>query len=621
MPLALLALFAPADKPPPVDVAGHIDVATIVLWVLFGLCLAFFAVRPELWRRLWLDRVDPRPAGLLRIVFGIVVLWTMVDLIPIGRFLFTDEGLWLPKMARRNYSGEFKTIWDPEHGMAHWYDWFLALWYRFSLFHIRADPPFVWTIYTLCIISTTMMILGIKTRISTIISWFLVNTIYIYSPIFYSGGDTVVRVYLFLGMLSRWGDAYSLDTWWARKKAVLRGATEIPPLRQIPAWPFRLMMLQLAIIYCATGALKSGHTWLDGTALFFALNLDHFYRHPNQIQLVTFLQMIWVLPLATWITRIWETAFPVALLGAGVNAFERDKANGVWPTTPTWRRVLSYVCIAGVFACLAWLAGVTALYFYDPAFGPWKVNKQQAAILFSVVALAIPAAAVGLYLALRRWLPRAHRFALKWLLGKRLWLSIGIVMHIGIDVLMNVGTFVQVMIAVYIAWLSGPELDAIWHWIVSKPLPPGAGSRPKRNKRWQAVLLAPIDRLRFRTPPAPYTVHHHPDDASVRQAALLRMWDLSDRLAFTPDPTVAPGQLCITVPSSPRRFNHPALSRLVLTIQRLLLGNHSDDTRRVNSAAGRTLIPLLPGFWWMYPWCLIPGLSQLCGRLVSRTFR
>ena len=206
-------------------------------------------------------------------------------------------GLWLPAMARRNYGGEFRTLWDAEHGLEHWYDWLLALYYRFSLFHIRADPPFVYGVFAATLAAVTLMILGIKTRVSTIVSWFLVNSIYGYSPIFFSGGDTVLRVFLFLGMLTRWGEAYSLDSWWRRKRELLAGASQLPPLRLIPAWPLRIMMLQLAIIYCATGALKSGHTWMDGTALFFALNLDHFYRHPAQIQLVTFLQSIWALPL------------------------------------------------------------------------------------------------------------------------------------------------------------------------------------------------------------------------------------------------------------------------------------------------------------------------------------
>ena len=37
---------------------------------------------------------------------------------------------------------------------------------------------------------------------------------------------------------------------------------------------------------------------------------------------------------------------------------------------------------------------------------------------------------------------------------------------------------VQVMLAVYIAWLSGPELDAAWRFLMSKPMPPEQRPRP-----------------------------------------------------------------------------------------------------------------------------------------------
>ena len=585
------------DKVPPIDVSAHLPLATGVLWALLGLALLFFALRPELWRRLWFQRVDPRPAALLRIVFGLSVLWTVVDLLPVARFLFTDEGLWLPKMARRNYGGEFRSLYDPEHGFEHWYDLLLAFWYRFSLFHIRADPPFVYTVYAATLVSLSLMIAGVKTRVTTITSWLLVNSIYVYSPIFYSGGDTVVRVFLFLGMLTRWGEAYSLDAWWRRKRLVLAGAPQIPPLRPIPAWPLRLMMLQLAIIYCATGALKSGHTWTDGTALFFALNLDHFYRHPAQIYLVTFLQAIWVLPLATWITRFWEMLFPLALLGALLRGHERERLAGTWPATPTWRRALSYACLAGLFACVATIAALTASYFYDPAIGPWRISKQQAAWLFGALVLVVPALLLAGYLALRRWRPTWHRFVLRWLLGKRLWLGVGVVMHLGIDLLMNVGTFVQVMLAVYIAWISGPELDAFWRALMSRPQAPGVGQRPAYKQRWKTLLLAPIDRLRYRLPRPAYLVHHHPDPDSLRRAALLRVWDLGGRLQFVADPGLAPRQLCVVTPGS------------------------AAATRLCDAEAGRALIPALPGMWWMYPWCLLPGLSRLCGALVQRTFR
>ena len=111
----------------------------------------------ELIRLFFCEHVKTLPESA-SIVFGVVVLWTMVDLLPIARFLFTDEGLWLPKMARRNYGGDFRLIWDPEHGVEHWYDWLLAVWYRFSLFHMRADPPFVFTIYAATIAALVLMI-------------------------------------------------------------------------------------------------------------------------------------------------------------------------------------------------------------------------------------------------------------------------------------------------------------------------------------------------------------------------------------------------------------------------------------------------------------------------------
>lgn len=586
-------LLAPA-KAPPVDVSPHLALATGLLWLVTACLVGFFVARPALWRRLWLERVDPRPAGLFRVVFGVVVLWTLLDLIPLLRFLFTDEGMWLPKLARRHYGGELRGLWDDEHGFEHWWSIFPALWGKFSLFHFRADPPFVHAVFALTCASVTAMILGVKTRLTTLTSWFLVNTIYSYSPIFFSGGDTVIRCFLFLGLLSRWGEAYSLDAWWRRKRELLGGAAQVPALRKIPAWPLRLMMLQLAIIYCATGVLKAGRMWFDGTALFYALSLDHFYRHPFQIRVATFLHMIGALPLATWITKAWETLFPLALVGAALRVHERERLAGIWPVEARWRRLASYAMVAAIVLAVAYLGGLTALYFFDPAEAPWPLTKEQAQALVTASLPLAFAALVGVYLWVRARRPRAHAWVLRWLCGKRLWLGIGLVMHLAIDVMMNVGTFVQVMIAVYIPWLTGAELDASWRAIMSRPLAPGEGGRPKRTRAWEALILEPLDRLRHRAPRPAYVVHHHPDDASVRRAALLRCWDLGGRVTFAEDPTTPPEALRVQVPGEP--------------------------APRDGAAAGRALVAILPGFWWMYPWCLAPGLRTLAGRVVLRTF-
>src|SRR5690606_20860763 len=111
----LLAFFD--DKE--VDVSAHLPQVSWLILAALGLLIAFFVVRPELWRRLFFQRIDPRPAGLFRIAFGLVVMVTFVDLLgphgplddSVARYLFTDEGLWLNDMARKSYGGKLATLW------------------------------------------------------------------------------------------------------------------------------------------------------------------------------------------------------------------------------------------------------------------------------------------------------------------------------------------------------------------------------------------------------------------------------------------------------------------------------------------------------------------------------
>jgi hypothetical protein len=104
-------------------------------------------------------------------------------------------------------------------------------------------------------------------------------------------------------------------------------------------------------------------------------------------------------------------------------------------------------------------------------------------------------------------------------------------------------------------------------------------------------LLAPWDRLRYRKPGPRYVVRHHPEDASVRRAALLRLWDLGHRLDFAPDEAVPPQALAVQVGEG----------KLMLT---------------GNAAAG-VLTRVLPGLLWLRPLRFFsPG--QWLARLVLR---
>lgn len=608
-------LLAFKKDEPSVDISAHAESVTDLLLYAIVLLIAFFVVRPELWRRIFLVRIDPRPAALMRIFFGFVVFWTFVDLAMNFKFLFTDEGLWLTDMARRNYSGDLKKLWDPEHGFEHWYDIFKALWGRMSILHFRSDPPFVFAVYAAMMTSLTLMILGVKTRITTVVSWFLVESVYRYSPVYYTGGDTVTRVFMFLGMFANWGQAYSVDAWWRRRKAILSGARAVPALRKIAAWPMRLMFVQLAIIYCATGLLKSGSTWADGSALYYALNLDHFYRVP-QSGLVAAAHFSGILPAMAIMVHWWEMLFPLVLVGVAVNAYERERRDGTWPKTAVWRRMLSWAVILSAWGIGAHIAGVGAHYYLLPDNeAPWGIAREQLIPTIRLAVAIIPVVVVGLYVLLRRFLPRVFDFIRAWPLGRRVWLVIGFNMHIGIDISMNVGVFANVMMAVYFVWLSGAEIEAFWKYAFSRPM--DVDERPTRSERanampklfrklparmrgvlfWSARRFA-LDRLYYRVPGKRYTIFHRPDETSIRHAALLRCWDVGHRLQF-----VADGEPSETGPGP----------------LRLQIEGRKDTL--TGPAAGRALIKIFPGMWPLRLFSWIPGVGTMLGGLATRILR
>ena len=642
MPSALpISFAAPARLPTLLGFANsknivvapeHLELATQSLWLFIAAVLVFFVVRPELWRRLAIGPVDPRPAALTRIFFGITIFWTLLDLTMWGEILFTDQGMFTTEIARKKYGGGLRTAWDPVHGFEDWKSMFGVLGSSWTVLHMRSDPPFVYTIYGLTFASVACMTLGFRTRLTTFLSFVGVMQIYNYTPIWYAGGDTVTRCMLVLGVFSQWGEAYSIDAWRRRRKAILGGAEHVPAYRPIPAWPQRLMMLQLAVIYCSTGVLKSGHTWGHaGTAIYYAVNLDHFYRFP-QTGFSTLMYRIGAFRLMTWIVHWWECLFPIALVGVALVAFERtrrntpptdpeklravmyrDVAQQPWVIPAAWRRVLSWVVVGVAVLLLARVGGLAAQYHYNVRYLPpfLRLGPERLGQLASVGIVLIPALAVGLYIGISRFSAAAYAridaleqkgepvptktrvaaktrwFVLHWMLGKRIWLGAGTGMHLGIAVLLNVGTFVHVMLSVYPVWLTGEELDRIWRYLGSKPaffrhempLPSGASFGEKLRHRLRNGLPARLGaRVIRRVPATKYVVLHAPDDMSVRRAALLRCWDISHRLRFEADPDVGKEQLVVRTP---------------------------DGARYEGSLAGAELTNLFPGLWLFW----LPGFA------------
>lgn len=548
------------------------DSFTYLLLALLGLGGVFFLLRPELWARLMLARVDPRPAALIRIGFGLVVLATFLTYAPWVRLLFTDEGIWLSGTARELFGSP-----RPPFG-------------NFTVLHFRSDPTFVLPLYGALLGSLVLVVLGVWTRWTTVLAWLLAEQFYRYSPVFQSSGDTLVRVFLFLGMLTAWGEAYSVDSWRRRARLVLEDASEIPPLRKIPAWPLRLMALQLGCIYLVTGLLKTGVPWRDGTAIYYALNLDAFYRAPAQ-SVVTLLHDAGVLPVLTVITPWWETLFPLVMVGALLQAYERARQRGEWQPASGVRRAASWCVLAVLLLLVALASGVLATNWpaRDRPVRPPFADPSWLAV--ALVIVGAPAVVLA-YRLVRERAPRVHVFVLHWLLGKRLWLTAGLGFHLGIDLGMNIGTFPQLMLAIYPCVLSGPEIDSFWKWLLARPAPPGAAGRPVRRNRWVRLALAPLDHGRYREPAPPLIVHHHPVEVAVRRAALLRLWDWGDRLTFVDDATMTPGALGLPIEGPPG----------------LVRGGE----------VGIHLARACPALWWTWPAWFLSWTRRPVGALILR---
>jgi hypothetical protein len=172
----------------------------------------------------------------------------------------------------------------------------------------------------------------------------------------------------------------------------------------------------------------------------------------------------------------------------------------------------------------------------------------------------------------------------------------GFLMHIGIDLTMNVGTFVQVMMAVYPVWLAGEDVDTMWRYLLWRAAKPGEAGRPELPKgklrRVGRFLVAPFERAKYRVRRPAWVCVHGPSEPNVRRVALLRCWDLGERITFEVDPD--------------------------RTSETLLLRSPDGKSSFTGARAGRELISLFPGLWWLWPVGMVPGAGRIATMILRQ---
>jgi hypothetical protein len=198
-------------------------------------------------RRFWFGEADVAPVALFRILFGLLLFNWFWQLFPNLTAFFTDEGI----LPRRELA-----LSDPD---------------RLSLLNLSGDWWLVAIVWSISCLVALALTLGWRTRLMCLLAFALVSSFSWRNPLILDGSDLVFRfVPLWLGFTSA-GDRWSIDAQRRSDGAAVRGW----------AFPIRILELQIAWIYLATGLEKlGGIDWIVGTAAYYALQLEHTFGRP-----------------------------------------------------------------------------------------------------------------------------------------------------------------------------------------------------------------------------------------------------------------------------------------------------------------------------------------------------
>jgi Vitamin K-dependent gamma-carboxylase len=250
----------------------------------------------QAWDRFFFTPQSPMNIALFRIFYGVCVCATIL-------LLRSD---WLNWYGVHGWIS-LSTVRQLEPGM------------RLNLFTVMPqDDRWIAAFFWGFLASVVLLTLGIFTRVSSVAVFLCLTSMDQRNLLILHGGDTFLRVAGFFLMFAPAGAALSVD----RILRVRRGL-EGPEIEPRAPWAQRMIQIELALMYFTSFWWKAkGHSWLDGTALYYVLHLHAITRFP----VPQWVQSAAILKLGAWFTLVLEFSlgvliwlrpfrYPVLLLG------------------------------------------------------------------------------------------------------------------------------------------------------------------------------------------------------------------------------------------------------------------------------------------------------------------
>ena len=205
------------------------------------------------------DPVDPRPLAWFRSWLGLLSLVNLWLLWPDMPMWLGNDGV-LPAAVHRGLVGGT----------------------RISIFMITGySEAAIGIIRGLGIAGGLGLWLGIFPRCAAFCAWLAaVSYSYRNMDILHSG-DNLIRIGSFFLIFARTGGVFSLSRSVRRWFFSQASSGSQPPDSLVPAWPQRILQVQLCILYLVAGIWKAtGPTWRNGSAVGLVLQLGEFQRFP-----------------------------------------------------------------------------------------------------------------------------------------------------------------------------------------------------------------------------------------------------------------------------------------------------------------------------------------------------
>ncbi len=294
--------------------------------------------------------LDLRSLAFARISLGVVILgdlvWRAQDLVA----HYTDYGV-LPRGAL------LEKFADPSHVSLHYMGGTVGI--QMLLFFIAGFFAF-------------QMILGYRTRFATIASWILLVSLQSRNIMILQGGDVLLRMMLFWAMFLPMGAYYSIDS-------ALNNCDQPKPKTFFSVSSIAVY-IQLSLMYAFSALYKTGPEWWgEGSAVYYALNLDHFATPIGKFLVNT--APLEFLKFLTYLVMSLEILAPFMLMGTSL------KRN--WRTLALLLLVAMHVGFAmgleiGIFVwvCLAAFTFFIPSVFWDEILADLKSPKRKKLKIF-----------------------------------------------------------------------------------------------------------------------------------------------------------------------------------------------------------------------------------------------